>query len=324
MLPLVYPALMQSLPVWLVGHPRAHAVADVQAGLLRLGFLAQLRSRPVVSGFIAGSAILILIRQLKFLVGVPVHAPSGLDELRAVGQQLNAFNPYALGLALATLATLTAARFWGAAALRRLDLAARTADTALRLLPLLVLGAATALVAFAGWDRQHGVAVVGTLSGALPWWQPTVPGWAQVQALAMPALSLAFITTVQGISMAQAHAMAARRRERLDTNRELVGLGAANLVAAVGMVDVRSLKQAWAYDRADAAAWLGAAAGVLLLGLQWGIALGIVLSLATLLLRASTPHIAVLGHIAGTEHFRNIERHGELQTLPGVLLLRVD
>jgi SulP family sulfate permease len=188
---------------------------------------------------------------------------------------------------------------------------------------------------------------------------------------------------VQGITMAQA--LAIKRQERMDTNRELVGLGASNLVAAfsggmpvgggmsrtalntaagaqtplasvvtaftigalmllgtqwmervpvavlaasiviaaIGMVDLQALRQAWAYDRADAAALLATAAGVWVLGLELGIALGIALSLATLLLRASTPHIAVIGRIAGTEHFRNVERHG-VETIDGVLMLRID
>ena len=103
----------------------------------------------------------------------------------------------------------------------------------------------------------------------------------------------------------------------------LATLAASIVVAAISMIDWAALRQAWAYDRADGAAWLGTAAGVLVLGLQWGIAVGIVLSLATLLLRASAPHIAVVGRIAGTEHFRNVERHG-VQTLPGVLFLRID
>ena len=59
------------------------------------------------------------------------------------------------------------------------------------------------------------------------------------------------------------------------------------------------------------------------MGLQFGIALGIGLSLAALLFRASQPHIAVVGRIAGTEHFRNVERHGT-ETLPNALFLRVD
>ena len=103
----------------------------------------------------------------------------------------------------------------------------------------------------------------------------------------------------------------------------LAVLAASIVVAAISMIDVRALKQAWSYDRADALALLGTALGVLVLGLEQGIALGIGLSLATLLLRASTPHIAVIGRIAGTEHFRNVQRHG-VETIPGVLFLRID
>jgi SulP family sulfate permease len=100
-------------------------------------------------------------------------------------------------------------------------------------------------------------------------------------------------------------------------------LAASIVVAAVYMIDVAELRRAWAYDRADAFAFLGTALGVLVLGLQLGIVVGIGLSLATLLYRASSPHIAVVGRIVGTEHFRNVERHG-VETLPGVLFVRVD
>jgi SulP family sulfate permease len=194
---------------------------------------------------------------------------------------------------------------------------------------------------------------------------------------------MAFIGTVQNITMGQA--LAAKRRERLDPNRELVGLGAANVVsafysgmpvggglsrsainlsagaqtplasvvsavsmllivlagthwlarlplavlasaivvAAISMMDLKAFLQAWSYDRADAFALLGTATGVLLLGLELGIVAGILFSLVTLLVRASTPHIAVIGRIAGTEHFRNVERHG-VETIPGALFLRID
>jgi SulP family sulfate permease len=103
----------------------------------------------------------------------------------------------------------------------------------------------------------------------------------------------------------------------------LAVLAASIVVAALSMIDLRAVRQAWNYDRADALALAGTAVGVLVLGLELGIALGIGLSLAMLLLRASTPHIAVIGRIAGSEHFRNVERHG-VQTIPGVLLLRID
>jgi DNA repair protein RadC len=232
-------------------------------------------------------------------------------------------------------------------------------------------------------DTRHGVAVVGQIKQGLPELGMLLPGLGELGLLVVPALILAFIGTVQNIAMAQA--LAIKRRERVNPNQELVGLGLSNVVASVAggmpvggglsrtainvaagaqtplasvvaafamlalvwagtagfariplpvlaasivvaalnMVDVAEFRRAWAYDRADALAWLGTALGVLVLGLQGCIVLGIALSLATLLYRASTPHIAVVGRVAGTEHFRNVERHG-VETLPGVLFLRID
>jgi SulP family sulfate permease len=60
------------------------------------------------------------------------------------------------------------------------------------------------------------------------------------------------------------------------------------------------------------------------MGVEAGVMIGVVLSMGTLIWRASRPHIAVLGRIAGTEHFRNIERHSSTSTAADVLLLRVD
>jgi SulP family sulfate permease len=89
------------------------------------------------------------------------------------------------------------------------------------------------------------------------------------------------------------------------------------------MIDTRALREAWDYDHADGLAWLGTAGGVLIFGLEIGIGLGVVLSMGTLLLRASTPHIAVIGRIPGSEHFRNVERH-DVETIAGVVFLRID
>ena len=99
---------------------------------------------------------------------------------------------------------------------------------------------------------------------------------------------------------------------------------AASIIVAVGsMIDVQALRSAWRYDRVDGLAYLGTALGVLFLGLERGIALGVLFSLASLLVRASSPHIAVIGRIPESEHFRNVERHG-VETIPGALFLRID
>lgn len=252
-----------------------------------------------------------------------------------------------------------------------------------RLMPLLVVLLGTLAVVHWDLDRQHGVAVVGAIVRGVPGFALFLPGYDTVATLLVPALVMALVGMVQNISMAQA--LAIKRRERIDANGELVGLGAANvvaafyggmpvgggvsrsavnvaagdqtplasivsalamlvvvagaaqwferlplavlaasiMVAAYAMIDLRTLRQAWAYDRADALALLGTAGGVLVLGLVAGIGIGVLLSMATLLFRASQPHIAVIGRIAGSEHFRNVERH-DVETLPGTLFMRID
>jgi SulP family sulfate permease len=100
-------------------------------------------------------------------------------------------------------------------------------------------------------------------------------------------------------------------------------LAATIIVAVLGMLETATLRTAWRFDRADALALLATLGGVLLLGVEAGVVVGLLLSLGTMIWRESRPHIAVLGRIAGTEHFRNIERY-ETETRSGVLLLRVD
>jgi sulfate permease, SulP family len=352
-------------------------------GMLKLGFLSDLLSRPVVSGFISGAAVLIVISQLKVLLGLDVQGRDMWQLLVATAQSLPQFKLTTTLIGVASFAVLLFAKYFLVSLLLHLGMVKPRADFVVRLMPLVVVLCATIAVKGLELDILYGVAVVGAVGQGLSGLVFFVPDISYVGLLALPALSVAFIGTVQNIGMAQA--LAVKRRERIDANQELVGLGASNMVAAfcggmpvgggisrtavsvaagaqtplasvvaalsmlgilivgtagftqmplavlaaciiaaaLSMVDVGALRRAWAYDRADGAALLGTAVGVIVLGLQWGIALGIGLSLATLLYRASTPHIAVMGRIAGTEHFRNVERHG-VETLPGVVFLRVD
>jgi sulfate permease, SulP family len=331
-----------------------------------------LLSRPVVSGFIAGSAVLIVVSQLKPMLGLSLPSAGAAETLLAVTQHLAEAQPTTVLLSALSMVALWGAR-WG---LKRHPIV-------MRLAPLLVLAGSTLAVSSWNLDLHHGVAVVGSVQQGLGHLQWFIPDWPTVRQLAVPALVLGFVGMVQSITMAQA--LAVRRRERVDTNKDLVGLGAANITAAfyggmpvgggmsrsafntaagaqtplasvvaaltmmvivasgtswlarmpvavlaasivaaaISMVDVQALRQAWAYDKADAVALLGTALGVLLLGLELGIAIGIGLSLAALLWRASAPHIAVIGRLPGSEHFRNVERYG-VETRPSALLLRID
>jgi SulP family sulfate permease len=107
---------------------------------------------------------------------------------------------------------------------------AKTADVLARVMPLVVLGVGSILVVVLNLDGLHGVAVVGAVQEGLGTVQLFFPGLDALRVLLMPALIMAFIGTVQNITMGQA--LAAKRRERLDANRELVGLGAANVASA--------------------------------------------------------------------------------------------
>lgn len=100
-------------------------------------------------------------------------------------------------------------------------------------------------------------------------------------------------------------------------------LAATIVVAVAPAIDFAAFKRAWSYDRADALALGGTAIGVIALGVEAGIAIGVALSLASLVWRSSQPHIAVLGRVPFTEHFRNVLRY-KTETLPHVLALRID
>jgi SulP family sulfate permease len=100
-------------------------------------------------------------------------------------------------------------------------------------------------------------------------------------------------------------------------------LAASIIIAVLGMLDFDTPKQAWRFDRSDAVAWLATLGGVLVVGVESGVIIGVALSLGSLIWRASRPHIAVLGRIAGSEHFRNIKRHSA-ETDPHILMLRID
>ncbi len=103
----------------------------------------------------------------------------------------------------------------------------------------------------------------------------------------------------------------------------LTVLAATIIVSVLAMVELQELKDAWRYDKADAISLLLTFAGVLIAGVEQGILLGVALSLATLVWRSSRPHMAVVGRVPGTEHFRNIDRH-QVETVSGLIALRVD
>jgi SulP family sulfate permease len=100
-------------------------------------------------------------------------------------------------------------------------------------------------------------------------------------------------------------------------------LAATIIVAVLGLVDFSILKKTWVYSKSDFAAVAATIVLTLGAGVEVGVASGVVLSIALHLYKTSRPHVAEVGLVPNTQHFRNILRH-EVKTDPGVLTLRVD
>jgi SulP family sulfate permease len=199
-------------------------------GLLKLGFLSDLLSRPVVSGFISGAAVVIVISQLKVLFGLDVQGKDTWHLLLSTLTSLPDLKLPSTLIGIVSMLVLLFSKYWLAGLLHRTGLPKMRADFVVRMMPLVVVLVATVVVMAYDLDGKYGVKVVGAISGDLSGFVFFVPDAGAIGLLAVPALMVAFIGTVQNIGMAQA--LAVKRRERIDPNQELIGLGASNVVAA--------------------------------------------------------------------------------------------
>jgi SulP family sulfate permease len=100
-------------------------------------------------------------------------------------------------------------------------------------------------------------------------------------------------------------------------------LAATIIVSVVTLIDLSVLKKAWSYSYADFAAVATTIGATLIFGVEIGILAGVALSILLHLYKGSKPHMAVVGRVPGTEHYRNILRH-DVETHPEILTLRVD
>lgn len=197
-------------------------------GILRLGFLANLLSHPVVSGFITASGILIALSQVKHLLGIRASGETLPEMLETMATSLAEANWRTMaigGLALLFL-------FWVRRGLRPLLTAAglkpRTADLLARAGPVFAVVASIVAVVALELER-HGVAVVGAIPTGLPPLTAPLLDPDLWSALFVPALLISVIGFVESVSVAQT--LAAKRRQRIDPDQELVALGASNVVA---------------------------------------------------------------------------------------------
>lgn len=351
------------------------------AAVLRLDALASLLSVPVLHGFETGAALSIALSQLPAVLGASAEGSNLPQVLRTWLHAATPWHTLTALFGIGALLALWAAREQATPLLSRWLPRAR-AQMLARLLPLLVLVLAIVL-AHATSAGAHGVRLVGALpqlapSLGLPPLQPAL--WWALLPSALPIALVSFVS-----SLVVAESLARRHGGRVWPRRELAGLAAANLAAALSagmpvggsfsrsvlnldagsrtrmagaftavliglamlllgkplaqlptavlsativvavlaVLDLRPYGEAWRYDRREGALMVVVTALTVLHSVTWALAVGVTASIALLLQRSAVPHVALIGRVPGTEHYRNIGRH-EVHLTPGVMALRID
>ena len=351
-------------------------------GLFRLGFVANFLSHPVIAGFITASGIIIAASQLKHILGIDAEGHTLLELVLSIAQHIPDTNWITAIIGILATGFLFWVRKGLKPLLKRFGLSDGITGVLVKTGPVAVVVATTVSVwAFGLADK--GVRIVGDVPQSLP--PLTLPSFSPdlLGQLLLPAFLISIIGFVESISVAQT--LAAKKRQRIDPDQELIGLGAANIgasltggfpvtggfsrsvvnfdagaetpaagaftavglaiaaialtpliyflpkatlaatiiVAVLSLVDFSILKRSWNYSKADFAAVLATILMTLILGVEAGVSAGVALSILLHLYKSSKPHIAEVGQVPGTEHYRNVLRH-DVMTDPKIVTLRVD
>ncbi len=351
-------------------------------GVLRLGFIANFLSHPVIAGFITASGILIASSQIGHILGVKTSGHTLPEILWSLWEGLGSTNWITVIIGVSATAFLFWVRKGLKPLLRKNGVGPRLADVLTKAGPV----AAVVVTTLAVWAfdlADKGIKIVGDVPQSLP--PLTIPDFSPslVMQLVVPALLISVIGFVESISVAQT--LAAKKRQRIDPDQELIGLGAANLgaaftggypvtggfarsvvnfdagaetpaagaftavglaiaavaltplvfflpkatlaatiiVAVLSLVDFSILKRSWTYSKDDFVAVAATILLTLTLGVETGVSAGVLLSLVLHIYKTTRPHIAEVGLVEGTEHFRNILRH-PVKTDPALLSVRID
>jgi sulfate permease, SulP family len=201
----------------------------VVMGVLRFGLIANFLSHPVISGFITASGLLIAAGQLKHVLGIKVDGDNLIHLLKGIGQHLAETNLTTVVIGVVTTAFL----FWSRNQLKPLLVARGHSPSSVNMLTKAAPVAAVAVTTFLTWAFglvNHGVKIVGAIPQGLP--PLTMPSFdlALWQQLAVSALLISVVGFVESVSVGQT--LAAKRRQRIVPNQELIGLGASNIAAA--------------------------------------------------------------------------------------------
>ena len=351
-------------------------------GLFRLGFLANFLSHPVITGFVTASGIIIAASQMKHIFGVNADGHNILEIATSLRESIIELNWITLLIGSLTTVFLLWVRKGFLPLLLKLGLNQRASDIFAKAGPIIAI-VATTLIAWSFSLTERGVKVVGEVPQGLP--PISLPSFSMDiwTSLIGSAILMSLIGFIESISIART--LAATKRQRIDPDQELIGLGAANvgaaftsgfpvtggfsrsvvnydagaetpaagaftaiglgvasiflttlifylpkatlaatiIVAVLALVDFSILKKTWIYSKADFAAVAATMSVTLIMGVELVVIAGVLISILSHIYKSSRPHIAIVGQIPGTEHYRNVLRHDVLVN-PQVLTIRVD
>jgi sulfate permease, SulP family len=336
-------------------------------GLFRMGWISEFLSTPVITGVLAGIAVVIIARQIPLILGVPSTGETTIDRLRGVVDQLGNVNGWSLAIGIGVLCLI---------------LAVQMVD---RRLPgtLAALVISVVVVNAFGLASHHGVAVIGHVQAGLPHVHVPSLSWSQLRKLPVTVLTVVFLCVAQ--TAATVRTVGNRTPASDDFNRELITVGGgsiaagfigalavdtsppntallrssgarsqlANLVAVVVVVIVLvaftarledvpeamlgatlifigtklfrigELRRIFRFDRVEFALATVSLVAVAVLGIEQGVLLAIVFSLADRTRRAARPREAILGREPNTDHWIPVDIGQTTEQVPGILVYLV-
>ena len=202
----------------------------IAMGYLKFGFVSHFLSQPVVSGFITASAIIIALGQLGPLLGIALQGATLPSLGHDLYMQLREAHAPTIAVGSGSMVFLLLARYRLSSWLGALGLRGRPAELIVRSAPVLVMAVLIPLSAAMSFESA-GVPLVGHIPSGLPAFSAPNISWLLIQELALPAFLIALIGFIESVSVGKT--LGAKRRQRIDPDQELIGLGAANTAAAI-------------------------------------------------------------------------------------------
>jgi SulP family sulfate permease len=337
------------------------------AGLAKFGFIADFLSKPILVGYVAGTALIMIASQLGKMFGIDIESDKFFAQIWELLTHLDDTHTLTFAIGVACIAILLMIRRF----MPKLPG------------PLVVVVGATLVSALFNLS-ERGVSVIGTIPSGLPQLQFPFGALPNVFDLILPAGALFLVTFADSILTGRIYAT--RNGYSLNTNQELYALGAANLgaglfqgfpisssgsrtalndsmkgktqliqlmcagflivfllfftwlladlpnvalgaiiiVAAIGLIDVKSLVTLYKWRRIEFFVAITTLIGVLTVGILQGVIIAVVFSLLDLISRISRPHGSVLGPTQGIDGYQEIDAKGSSMAAPGLIIYRFE